>query len=67
MKDKFVSIFMAFFLVMLATTLVLPGRSTPQAINMFFKALSSSVRAVMGTETENKIRTGAASVGNLVR
>lgn len=43
-----VSLFSSFFLVALATTLVLPKRQTPAVITAFFNGLASATKAVIG-------------------
>jgi len=44
----FVAIVTSIIVVALATTLVLPGRQTPQVITAFFKGLADSLTAAMG-------------------
>jgi len=42
------SLFASFMLVALATTLVLPGRQTPNVIREFFNGMSAATRAALG-------------------
>lgn len=41
------SLIASFFVVALATTLVLPGRSTPTIITSFFNGLAGATKAVI--------------------
>lgn len=47
---KFAALFTSLVVVAFATTLVLPGRQTPQVIKAFFDGLSGSVRAAIGIQ-----------------
>lgn len=42
-----VALLTSFFLVALATTLVLPGRQTPQVLQSFFSGLAAATTAVI--------------------
>jgi hypothetical protein len=48
MADKFVNVLATLAIVALVTTLVLPGRQTPQVIKSGFDGLSGLTRASMG-------------------
>lgn len=48
MTKGFVALLSSLMLVALATTLVLPGRQTPQVLTSFFNGLAGATRAAIG-------------------
>jgi len=48
MIDKIANIFISIVIVAAITTLVLPGRQTPQVIGSTFEGFSGSLRAATG-------------------
>jgi hypothetical protein len=48
--NAFVALISSLLVVALATTLVLPGRQTPQVISSFFSGLAGATRAAIGVK-----------------
>lgn len=64
MKQNATAILASFFVLLIITTIVLPGRPTPAVVQSFFDLMSSTTRSILGRKPQ---ASGGSGGGNFQR